>query len=532
MLRDGGGSVVGSYGSDQATFAWSLAWWPHAIEHGLHPLLTDLVYAPSGWNLAWTSSIPGPALLAWPLTAAFGPLPAYDVLALAAPALAAWCTYLLCRELETGTPAALAGGLVFGFGTYEAAETLNHLNLALVFTLPLAGLVVARYLRGALSDRRFVVLFALCVAGIFATFLETLFWATLGGALALGLGIAFARGGERALLLRCLALATLAYAIALVLAAPYLWVALAHPDPLGISGRGFELDLANLIVPTRVTALRPSSLHHLASQLGGNNLTEQLGYVGPVLPAIAGFALWERRRQPLARVLAITIAVATVLALGSRLVVAGHRTWLQLPWTLVDSLPLASHALPARAFVLVWLALAVVVSLFLARGGGLRWVAFGLMALTLMPSPDESLWATRLDRPALFEGDRWRSVIRPGENVLTVPFSYDGQAMLWQQESGFGFRLTGGYVSATLPQELWKYSIVRSIYGLPLPPLPNGEVRALTRGRDVDVVLVRRGRPGPWASVFTSALGAPRTAGGMLAWRVRGTWPPSLGSLR
>jgi hypothetical protein len=122
-------------------------------------------------------------------------------------------------------------------------------------------------------------------------------------------------------------------------------------------------------------------------------------------------------------------------------------------------------------------------------------------------------------------------VIRPGENVLTVPFSYDGQAMLWQQESGFGFRLTGGYVSATLPEELWKYSIVRSIYGLPLPPLPNGEVRALTRGRDVDVVLVRRGRPGPWASVFTSALGAPRTAGGMLAWRVRGTWPPSLGSL-
>ena len=115
-----------------------------------------------------------------------------------------------------------------------------------------------RYLRGSLSDRRFVVLFALCVAGVFATFLETLFWATLGGALALGLGIAFARGSERARLVRCLALASLAYGIALVVAAPYLWVALAHPDPLGISGRGFELDLANLLVPTRVTALRPS----------------------------------------------------------------------------------------------------------------------------------------------------------------------------------------------------------------------------------------------------------------------------------
>jgi len=74
VLREGGGSVVGSYGSDQATFAWSLAWWPHAIENGLHPLLTDRVYAPDGWNLAWTSSIPGPSLLAWPLTAVFGPV--------------------------------------------------------------------------------------------------------------------------------------------------------------------------------------------------------------------------------------------------------------------------------------------------------------------------------------------------------------------------------------------------------------------------------------------------------------------------
>ena len=221
MLREGGGSVVGSYGSDQASFTWSLAWWPHALEHGLHPLLTKLVYAPDGWNLAWTSSIPGPSLLAWPLTAAVGPVATYDVLALAAPALAAWCTYLLCRELGSGTPAALAGGLVFGFGTYETAETLNHLNLALVFTLPLAGLVVARYLRGRLSDRRFVVWFALCVLGVFATFLETLFWATLGGAFALGMGLACTRGRERALLFRCLVLCALAYAIALVVAAPY-----------------------------------------------------------------------------------------------------------------------------------------------------------------------------------------------------------------------------------------------------------------------------------------------------------------------
>ncbi len=530
VLRDGG--VVGSFGADQASFTWSLAWWPHAIAHGLHPLLTDLVFAPDGWNLAWTSSIPGPSLLAWPLTALAGPVATYDTLALAAPALAAWCAYLLCRELQTGTPAALAGGLVFGFTTYESAETLNHLNLALVFTLPLAALLVARYLRGALSDRRFAVLFALCTLGVFATFLETLFWATLGGAFALATGLLLTRGGERARLFRCLLLCSAGYVLALAAAAPYLWIALAHPDPLGISGTGYELDLANLLVPTEVTALRPPSLHALAGRLGGNNITEQLGYVGPVLPALAGFAIWERRREPLARVLALTATAATVCALGSRLVVAGHRTRLELPWTLVDGLPLASHALPARAFMLAWLALAVIVALFLARGGWARWLAFALVALTLAPSAAGHLWHTRLDRPQLFQGDRWRAVVHPGENVFIIPFAFDGQAMLWQEESGFGFRMTGGYVSATFPAALWQSPIVRAIYGAPLPPFPAGYVRAFVRDRDVDVVLLRRNWPGTWQKVLTSALGRPRAAGGMLAWRVRGTWPPSLGSVR
>ena len=141
--------------------------------------------------------------------------------------------------------------------------------------------------------------------------------------------------------------------------------------------------------------------------------------------------------------------------------VAGHRTWLPLPWGLVDSFPLASHALPARAMVLVWLALAVIVALFLTRRERLRWLLFVLTVLTLVPDLNGGLWVTPLDRPSLFQGDRWRAIVRPGENAFIIPYSYDGQAMLWQQESGFGFRMAGGYVSATIPAVTWKYPIVR-----------------------------------------------------------------------
>ncbi len=48
-LRDGGDSVVGQFGSDQATFIWLLAWWPHALTDGLalHGVLDPGVTTPA-----------------------------------------------------------------------------------------------------------------------------------------------------------------------------------------------------------------------------------------------------------------------------------------------------------------------------------------------------------------------------------------------------------------------------------------------------------------------------------------------------
>jgi hypothetical protein len=57
-------------------------------------------------------------------------------------------------------------------------------------------------------------------------------------------------------------------------------------------------------------------------------------------------------------------------------------------------------------------------------------------------------------------------------------------------------------------------------------------LRALTTDRQVDVVLLRSGFPGAWREILTAELGKPRQTGGMLAWRVRGAWPRSLGSLQ
>src|SRR5438270_4490664 len=60
--------------SDPSIFVWSLRWWPFAIGHAISPLHTGHIFAPHGTNLAWVTSVPGPALVAAPITLALGPV--------------------------------------------------------------------------------------------------------------------------------------------------------------------------------------------------------------------------------------------------------------------------------------------------------------------------------------------------------------------------------------------------------------------------------------------------------------------------
>jgi hypothetical protein len=73
---------------EASVFVWSLRWWPHALGRGANPLFSDAVWAPTGINLAWVPTSPGPSLLAAPLTVSLGPVGpvvAFNLLSLAAP---------------------------------------------------------------------------------------------------------------------------------------------------------------------------------------------------------------------------------------------------------------------------------------------------------------------------------------------------------------------------------------------------------------------------------------------------------------
>ena len=100
---------------DGSIFVWMFRWWPYAISHHIDPFYTTAAWAPGGINLSWVTSVPAPVLAMSPVTAAFGPFFSFNLAELAAPALAAWTAYLLCRHLVGSFLPALAGGFFLGF---------------------------------------------------------------------------------------------------------------------------------------------------------------------------------------------------------------------------------------------------------------------------------------------------------------------------------------------------------------------------------------------------------------------------------
>jgi hypothetical protein len=525
-LRAPTDAVVGSFGADQGFFAWSLVHWVEAIAGQQAPFLTDRIDAPMGFNLAWATTIPGPALLLAPLTQLAGPLASYNLLAIAAPALAAWSAYLLCRHVTRDLLAALIGGWAFGFSSYLLGQTLNHVNLALVWTLPLIVLVVVRLIEQSLPPRRGLLLLAGLIAFQFLTFTEVAATATLVGALTLLAALVLGPHDLRSRLLRALPWIAGGYALALAIVSPLLIAALLHPNPIDQRIRPdlYPLDLKNLLVPTITTWAGGERFRGTSLQFAGN-LTEQLGYVGPVLllVAVAGLIRWRHERW--VWVIAIGIATSIVLALGARLTYGGVAHWV-MPWDLLTQLPLIRLALPTRIVVYAWLGIAVLAALFVARRERELPVVFGtrlglavVALLCLLPVPRADLWRTDLQTPPGITSGAATADIPDDAVVLILPYSFRGNGMYWQALARMRYRMAGGYSAAAVPAGYVPYPVVYGFYRDELPANPRQELLRYLAFTGTTWVLVDARFPGPWAQFLREAGGRRSEVGGVIRWQ-------------
>ncbi len=522
---EGFGASPDYYGRDQSIYVWSLAHGARALAQLRNPFRAPEVFAPAGYNLAWATSLIGPALIAAPVTLLLGAIATYNLLALAAPALAAWTAFLLCRRLSGRAGAAFAGGLLFGFGTYESAEMVNHLTLALTALLPLAALLVLKRRDGEISRRAFIPALGLVLALQLWTATEVFASLVMFGAFAFLLGGLI--GGRLASIseLRNTALDSLgALLFALLLASPLLYYAVRYPNPVGgVSARDAGVDLANFIVPTAVTWLHPLGSASAQMKLRGN-VTEQVAYFGIPLLAVIALAAVELRRSALARCLLAFMGVAALLALGAHVYVEGEPLGVALPWSLLGRLPLIRFATPGRFLVYAWLAAALLLSRWLARPShpAARWGAFALIAVSLLPSIAGGRWRTPVARPGLFaDAASSRRAIPEGGTVLALPFGIAGDSMYWQVEDSFRFRLAGGYLSISLPGAYRPYiHLIRAFEGGPLSASAERRLCSFIRFTGTRVILLREGFAGPWHALLAPLGVRPRRLGGFAVYEL------------
>jgi hypothetical protein len=510
--------LVGGVSSDADAFLWFLAWWPHAIAHGIDPFFTRDVWAPNGISLIWTTSVPVPALVLAPITAALGPITSFDVLQLLGPALSAWTTYLLCRRVGGTPPAAFAGGWFLGFGSYEVVQVLvGHPNLGLLFPVPLCAYLIVRRLEGSLGPVAFVVWLGLALAAEFGISTEFLATMTLMGVLAGGVGLLFATPAIRTALVRAGVLALGAYALAAVLVSPGLYAAarLAQPTKRLVGGPA----------PTPFAQVRSFVLPGKAAQLHGGPLGLVPGgngaYLSVAVVAILVLAAATGRHRRIGSYLLVMAATACGLTMGDSVRIGGATV--RLPWHWLRRLPLIGLAAPTRIVAFAALAGAVAIALFASGASrswsnAARWTLVVLALVSVAPNLTGQDWSEPMPNPPFFADGRYANVLRPGETVIVV-WPRKGDKMYWQVETGWSMRLASGYLGLT-PPGFRDPSFASKLSAGVVGPGRTGLLRRFVREHDVAAIVVVRAPQAEVDAIEGAFASVPTRIGGVLVYRL------------
>ncbi len=514
VIAHPGRSLIGT-GVDPQIFVWSLAWWPYAVLHGLNPIVSHVVWAPVGVNLAWTTSVAGIALPLSPVTLLFGPVVAYNVAAIALPALAATTGYLLCRRITRHTVGSLLGGAFFGFSPYMAGHEEGHLHMSSVFLLPLLAILVLDRLNGKGTPQSFAVRFGLLIAWQLLLSTEVVLTASL--ALTVVLALTYASVSERRAAVRSLTIPLAgAYALAGLVTAPFAWYALRHFETASINRPAdFPADLLNLVVPTRLAWLTNGWTITKSDQFLGN-LSENGAYVGLPALLIVVVYLSARRRTPAGRVLAVSLALAVIAELGTRLHVGGQAGFV-LPWRLVADVPGLSNVLPVRLALFTALGVAVVIASFVASGPGTAMLRAGAAAVALiviLPAPNSSAWHGTIDRPRFFTGSLITHCLSRDEIVLALPYPNQTSMMVWQAEAKFRFRLANGNLRPDPPAAIPNHDVVvRLDSGGDVTGITTADILRVAHSQGVSTILVDDNHAEPWHTLLAGNVPAQHVGG-------------------
>jgi hypothetical protein len=521
--------VAGNGVEDPPQFMWAMWWWPHAILHGLNPFVTHEIWYPNAYNLASVTSTPGPALVLAPLTWAFGlntgPIISYNVAALAAPILSAWFAYRLCLALTRAPAASILGGWLYGYSTYGFSQMEGHLNLIWTFLAPAMALLVIRYMRQQISVRRFVVFGAISLLFEMGASTEVLFTTTVLGALTLILGFIFMPERRVGLVAVLWPLAG-AYLLAGILGSVFLYYALTGPS-VQVEPLDYPVDLLNYIIPTRITYLGGEKFSGISGMFQGNT-SEQGGYLGLPLVLMVLACWFYRWKRPLVRVMMVMTLVAAVWSMGEYLDVAGHQTFLALPFKLLVSHTPFDKMLPDRVSAFTALGGTLAAAIWLAVPGRVRigrWLLAALAVIFIFPNANSYLGTTPLYNetfasPPFITQGLYKKYLTPNEVVLPLPFGATGSSLLWQAQAHGYFREASGWFGL-YPSDYAGSSIVGQMSDFGPATAKPADMAAFLKQFKVGAVVDQSGPMSYWTELLEKLGYRPIDVGGLQVFDVR-----------
>jgi hypothetical protein len=354
---------------------------------------------------------------------------------------------------------------------------------------------------GRIGSRAFVGLLALSMALQFYLFIETFTDMTVVWAIALAVGYLLADRSDRPAVARLSRLVAVAYAVAIVCALPYLAYALAHvPQGFARSPAISSLDLAGLVVPRAGQTFGLSWLAHWSAPLP---VPGKDGYVGVPLVALAlalAITAWHRKST---RFLAAMLVVFVLAALGPVVHLDGHKV-IDVPWERLWFLPIVRSAYPARFMVFAFLALAVMMALWLAepsRRAWSRWL-LALLALAAIAANVPKLdLASGPGTPAFITSGEYRHYLAPGDTVVVISPHRGNAGLLWQAQTDFYLRLAGGFVNAAIAEG----DVPTQVADLGQGRLTSEHIqqfRQFVQSARIRAILVEAGKGGRWPSIL------------------------------
>jgi len=450
---------------DAGIYVWDLWWVGHQIIHLHNPWSTSYMAAPVGLQLAYHTLVPLLGLVMMPITLAFGPSAAYNLLLIVLPGLSAYAMYRVARLWLPTRVGAIAAGAFFGLSGMLAYQDWYHINIAYgTAFLPVTLEAAIRLRRNPTIGRGVIV--GVVLAGCLLVNQESAVMALILAALVLVPWLA-GSGTLDVALTRLRALAA-AGAACVVVSSPQL-VAMyqqtrAGGTPSKATWLGYTTWVANvkdLFAPSPRLANDPG-LAGLGRIFYWQTYLENLNTFGVVLSTLAVLGLIVSWRRRSAWLLALLWLGGAVLALGPVLKVGRHtyvplaqdwqglRVSLLMPYTWFIRVPGLSIFREADRMALLGL-----VGAALLAGAAVDWLArrraWAVIAVVAVLAALEAGWPgtpggvpsmpttlAALDRP--IAADRSNSI------VVDVPFGCyvvpqwgenpDARAVLMATEDG------------------------------------------------------------------------------------------------